>query len=197
MERSCGWREADRTLDGVRCVHLGSGCMREGALHREAIISRLLVEYGRVNTRARRQIYEGDCELTASPPWSEIVGGRAIPCAVTVPIGQGGTLTIRRRLLVGTIASALVATAGTAMMPGAASAAPRSDATVVSSTATVTPDVARLEKGTGAEAQQTALKAYWNADRMKAARPDSEMPAVKAAAARAVTPAGTSATAQG
>jgi hypothetical protein len=56
---------------------------------------------------------------------------------------------------------------------------------VVSGTPRVTPEVARLAKGTGTEAQQQALAAYWTPARMKAAKPDTELPAVKAAATAA------------
>jgi hypothetical protein len=43
--------------------------------------------------------------------------------------------------------------------------------------------VARLAAGTGVDAQQRALAAFWTPARMMAARPDSEMPSMKAAAA--------------
>ncbi|MFD0822417.1 trypsin-like serine peptidase [Micromonospora zhanjiangensis] len=40
-------------------------------------------------------------------------------------------------------------------------------------------------KGSGVEAQQQALAAYWSPERMKSAHPDSELPSVKRAAAAA------------
>jgi len=37
-------------------------------------------------------------------------------------------------------------------------------------------------QGNSVSARQAALAAYWTADRMKAAKPDTEMPVMKAAA---------------
>ncbi|HZM82772.1 MAG TPA: hypothetical protein VFC19_44210 [Candidatus Limnocylindrales bacterium] len=56
--------------------------------------------------------------------------------------------------------------------------------TVVSGDAQVTAEVAALAKSRGAGVQD-ALEAYWTPERMKAAQPDTQMPAVKAAAAKA------------
>jgi hypothetical protein len=57
---------------------------------------------------------------------------------------------------------------------------------VVSGTATLSPDVARTMNGTGSEAYKQALARYWTPARMKAAKPDSELPAVKAATGSSV-----------
>jgi hypothetical protein len=54
---------------------------------------------------------------------------------------------------------------------------------VVSSLAPLSAEVARTAKGNGADSRQQALSKYWTPARMKAAKPDSELPSVKAAAA--------------
>src|ERR1051326_3755053 len=60
---------------------------------------------------------------------------------------------------------------------------------IVSTTAQLSPDVAATVKAPGQEARNQALASYWNADRMKSAIPDSEMPSVKARAAAKPIPA--------
>lgn len=65
----------------------------------------------------------------------------------------------------------------------AASAAPGADGKTVSSVSRLSPEVARTVHGDGVAAKHAALAAYWTSDRMKAARPDAEMPAMKGAAA--------------
>src|SRR5262249_57942565 len=65
--------------------------------------------------------------------------------------------------------------------------APATSSGVVSNTAKLSPDVARTVKGSGVGAYQQALARYWTPARMQAAKPDSELPAVKAAAAGSST----------
>jgi hypothetical protein len=112
----------------------------------------------------------------------------------------GGKLKFTQRLVAITVATtASVAMAATGLASTAQAAPAGAGDAVVSSTAKLSPEVARTVHGTGLKAQQDALAAYWNADRMKAAKPDAEMPSMKAAAttapkalksARAVTPQG-------
>lgn len=85
--------------------------------------------------------------------------------------------------------TAIVATtlAGTTVANAAApEGAAKKDSDAVSGDARITPEVAALAKARGAGIQD-ALGAYWTPQRMKAALPDTEIPAVKAAAARAGT----------
>jgi hypothetical protein len=98
----------------------------------------------------------------------------------------GGTLKIRRRLVVCTVAAAVGIAVSAAGLANGAYAAPTAapvDNGIVSSAAKLTPEVARTVKGTGEAAHQNALAAYWTASRMKAAISDSQLPSVKAAAA--------------
>src|SRR5438876_204252 len=74
--------------------------------------------------------------------------------------------------------TATVATAGTAQ----ARVPAQSGGATVSSTAELSPDVARTLKGSGIDARQQALAQYWTPERMKAAKPESEIPAVRAGA---------------
>jgi len=74
-------------------------------------------------------------------------------------------------LVAGTLGIAPAATAG------------QTNTGAVSGPALLSPDVAATVQGTGQQAQERALAAYWTADRMKSARPDSELPSVKARAA--------------
>jgi hypothetical protein len=76
------------------------------------------------------------------------------------------------------ITATTVAAAGTAQarVPGQSSGAS------ISSTAELSPDVARTLTGAGADARQQALARYWTPERMKNAKPESEIPAVKAGA---------------
>lgn len=64
----------------------------------------------------------------------------------------------------------------------AANAAPATDEKVISSAARLSPEVARTMEGSGTEAKQEALAAYWNSDRMKSAESATEMPSVRTAA---------------
>jgi hypothetical protein len=91
-------------------------------------------------------------------------------------------LKLRQRvaaIAVSTTVGIALAAVGSA---GVATAAPTGTG-VVSSTAKLSPDVARTVRGDGAKAEQNALAAYWSPQRMRAAKPDSELPAVRAAAA--------------
>jgi hypothetical protein len=94
-------------------------------------------------------------------------------------------LNLRQRLAVlavaGTMTAGMAAVAGTAA--SAAPAAPGRSAGVVSGSTRLTPEAAKLATGTGVDAQQRALAAYWTPARMMAAKPDSELPSVKAGAA--------------
>jgi hypothetical protein len=97
-------------------------------------------------------------------------------------------LKIKQRFTVLAIATTMVAGVMAVGATTAATAAPtQASKDVVSGAARLTPEVARLANGTGAEAQQQALAAYWTPARMKAAKPDTELPSVKAAAAAAKT----------
>jgi hypothetical protein len=81
--------------------------------------------------------------------------------------------------------AATVVVATTLATAGAAAAAPaqtpQKAGSVVSSTARLSPDLAGTAKSGGQAAYQKALAGYWTADRMKAAKPEAEIPAVKAA----------------
>lgn len=92
-------------------------------------------------------------------------------------------MQLKKRLAVLSAAAAIAVAVTAAGTSGLASAAPTSAASgVVTGTAQLSPEVARTVKGVGAAAEQEALASYWNADRMKAAKPDTEMPSVKSAA---------------
>jgi len=84
-------------------------------------------------------------------------------------------------------AAALVA--GTLGVAGTATAG---QAGAVSGPAQLSPDVAAGAQGVGPDAHARALAAYWTADRMKSARPDSEMPSVKAQSSAAQAKVATS-----
>ncbi|MFG1953507.1 trypsin-like serine peptidase [Micromonospora sp. NPDC048830] len=89
---------------------------------------------------------------------------------------------LRGLTAVAVMSAAALTAAGTV---GAASAAPASSTSaVISSPAQLSPEVTRTVTGTGADARQDALTAYWTPERMKAAKPDTEIPAVKAALAK-------------
>jgi hypothetical protein len=89
-----------------------------------------------------------------------------------------------RRLLYG-LAVTVVAAAAAVSVGATAQAQEHSPAgsSVVNGPADLTPDVAATVKGTGVAARQKALAEYWTPARMAAARPESEIPAVKAGAA--------------
>jgi hypothetical protein len=95
-----------------------------------------------------------------------------------------------------TIAATTAITIATAPRANAATveAIAKNDS-VVGGEAQITPEVAALAKARGAGVQD-ALEAYWTPERMKAAKPDTEIPAVKEAASKlglgqsATTPAG-------
>lgn len=72
-------------------------------------------------------------------------------------------------------------------MPAAANAASATSdlGATISSSSHLSSAVARTVKGVGIAAEHEALAAYWTSSRMKAALPDSELPAVKAGAAAA------------
>lgn len=93
------------------------------------------------------------------------------------------------KLLSGLVATlALGTTLVTAGQAGAAATA--HDATaqgVVSSSSRVTGEAARMLRGAGPASSQAALAKYWTADAMKSARPDSQLPALRAAAKPAPT----------
>ncbi|MFG1955100.1 trypsin-like serine peptidase [Micromonospora sp. NPDC048830] len=68
--------------------------------------------------------------------------------------------------------------------PNAVHAGPApGNGSAVSGVAELSPEVARTVTGAGAEARQRALAEYWTPARMRAARPESEIPAVRAARA--------------
>ncbi|PSK61866.1 hypothetical protein B0E53_06238 [Micromonospora sp. MH33] len=84
--------------------------------------------------------------------------------------------------LVAALALSGVTSPGVAVAAPATPAGPNSD--VISSPAQLSPDVARTVTGTGADARQRALTTYWSPERMKVAKPDTEIPSVKAALAK-------------
>jgi hypothetical protein len=93
-------------------------------------------------------------------------------------------LKFRKRFAVLTIATTVGVALATAGNSSAASAAPSPAGNgIVTSTAKLSPDLARTVRGTGTKAQQDALASYWTPDRMKAAKPDSQLPSIKAAVA--------------
>jgi hypothetical protein len=65
--------------------------------------------------------------------------------------------------------------------------APAASKSVVGASAGLSPDVARTVRTAGPDAHQQALGRYWTPARMRAARPDSQLPAVQAAAKAAST----------
>jgi hypothetical protein len=82
-------------------------------------------------------------------------------------------------------AAAIAAVLVTPSTAGASlNAAPAANKSVVGASAGLSPDVARTMQA-GPDAHQQALGRYWTPARMKAARPDSQLPAVQAAAAKA------------
>lgn len=88
-------------------------------------------------------------------------------------------------------AAAAVALLATALTAAGASAATGAD--VVSGPAGLSPEVAATAHGSGVDAHEQALAAYWTPERMRTARPESEIPAVKnqkAAPAATSGPAG-------
>ena len=105
-------------------------------------------------------------------------------------------MNIKRRFatltIITTAVLATTVTGGVAAANAAASAesAAKKDDAATSSTAQVTPEVAELAKARGVGVQE-ALEAYWTPERMRAARPDSELPAVKEAQANAQGGTGT------
>src|SRR3977135_2588402 len=90
--------------------------------------------------------------------------------------------SVRRSRMVTGLVFAAALVAGTLGVGGQAAAG---QAGAVSGPAQLSPDVAASAQGTGADAHAPALASYWTADRMKSARPDSEMPSVKARASSA------------
>lgn len=87
---------------------------------------------------------------------------------------------LRRSLVIAAVLATTLGSAATAQ----ARVAPTGDA-VTGALAMLSPDVAQTVSGTGVEAYQAALRQYWTPERMKAALPDSELPAVKAAVSAA------------
>ena len=88
----------------------------------------------------------------------------------------------RRRTALAALAlpalAGLVATAAPAHASAASTQASTSaQAGVVSSAAGLSPQAAAAVKGTGVQAREQALAAYWTPARMKAAIPDSQLPA--------------------
>jgi hypothetical protein len=81
------------------------------------------------------------------------------------------------------VAAIAVTTVVTAASGTAQAKAPVAASAVVAGTSELTADVAASVKGSGVEARQRALAAYWTPARMTAAKPESEIPAVKKVAA--------------
>jgi hypothetical protein len=97
----------------------------------------------------------------------------------------------RLTVLCGLSAAAVVAATLTVAGPAAAAPARQAHpANVVSSSAQLTPDVAAAARQGGADGYRQALAGYWTADRMRTARPESDLPSVKAAAAASRTTSG-------
>jgi hypothetical protein len=74
---------------------------------------------------------------------------------------------------------AAVAAALLAVGLAASGASASTDTGVVSGAAGLSPEVAATVHGAGVDAHEQALAAYWTPERMKAARPETEIPAVK------------------
>ncbi len=89
----------------------------------------------------------------------------------------------RFRNLIGFAIAALVAS--TMGVAGTAAAAPAKSDVAVSGATALSPDVAATAQGSGVDAQQKALASYWTPERMKSAKPDSELPSARAQAATA------------
>lgn len=92
-------------------------------------------------------------------------------------------MRLKQRMAVFSAAVTMVAAVLTIGATSAANAAPGGDDNIVSGKSQLSPEVARTVHGNSVSARQTAIAAYWTADRMKAAKPDTQMPAMKAAAA--------------
>lgn len=82
-------------------------------------------------------------------------------------------------------ASAVIVASLVTGTAGASHAKAPAGTDAVSSAAQLSPDVAATVRGTGVDAREQALSRYWTPERMKAALPDSELPAMKAAQAAA------------
>jgi hypothetical protein len=123
----------------------------------------------------------------------EVIGDRAVDAPDSHSTFQGGNVRINHRFTMLAIATTMVAGFVSAGAAGAASAAPApaQTNTIVSGSAPLSPDVARTVNGAGADARQRALAQYWSSARMKAAKSDTDLPAVKA---RASAPRTTNAT---
>ncbi|MFG1952041.1 trypsin-like serine peptidase [Micromonospora sp. NPDC048830] len=86
--------------------------------------------------------------------------------------------------LPGSLAVVVLTAAVAFAAPGAAQArSVPGGGSAVSAVAQLSPEVARTVTGTGVEARQRALAEYWTPARMRAAKPESEIPAVQAARA--------------
>lgn len=92
-------------------------------------------------------------------------------------------MKVSQRFTVLTVTAVMVAAVGGISPAQAAPVAAK--AGTVSGVAKLSAEVARNVQGSGVEAEHRALTAYWNPARMKAARPDTEMPVMKAAAGSA------------
>ncbi|WP_405093250.1 peptidase [Micromonospora sp. NBC_01392] len=92
------------------------------------------------------------------------------------------------RRLLSSLALVTALSAVTLTTAGPAQAKPdTSHQGVVGVVAQLSPEVARTAHGTGVDARAAALAAYWTPDRMRAALPESEIPAVKNARPGQVT----------
>lgn len=87
------------------------------------------------------------------------------------------TLGRTLRTISGLAAGAVIAASLATVAP--ASASPTAGPAAVSGLARLSPEVAATVQGTGQAAYEAALDAYWTPARMKAAKPDTEMPALK------------------
>ncbi len=105
---------------------------------------------------------------------------------------MGPRLRLGIKTLGGLVVGALIALTLVNAPTAVASASHASPSpAVVSAKAQLSPNVAAMVKGTGPDARAKALASYWNAARMRSAKPDSQMPSLKAHAATKPSAAGT------
>jgi hypothetical protein len=96
------------------------------------------------------------------------------------------TISRKARALGGLAIGALLTASLAAVAP--ANASPAAGTGGVSGLAQLSPDVAATVQGTDQAAYERALADYWTPARMRAAKPDSELPSVKAAQAALTAP---------
>ena len=113
-----------------------------------------------------------DCALASSGADFQLAGGNTLRPKFGVKAlgGLAAGALIALTFANTPIAAATTAVSSTRTSPGPA---------VVSGPARLTPAVAAMVKGTGVAAREKALARYWSPARMKAAKPDWQMPALR------------------